>query len=150
MIFYIIDLILVFGFLAAMFLMTAFSGLLQGFLLHINLLNGLFLGFIVGILLYVNNRYAPIILDSDIHPAICLAVGIIVMLIAILIQRTNVGFWIFTVLMSLIWAGMFAFLTDVLTHDKIWVIVTFVFALPINVYSHIRSRHIRLSLTNSN
>ena len=86
-------------------------------------------------------------MDSEIHPAICIAIGIVVATAAILIQRTNVGFWIFAVIMSLVWAGMFAFLTEVITHDKIWVIVTFAFALPVNVFSHIRSRHYRLSLS---
>ena len=147
MILYVIELFLVFGFLILSFALTTFSGLLQGFLLHINLINGLFLGAISGSLIYCNNRYIDTFYDHDIHPAICFIAGICIMIAVVLLQKTKVGFWIFTIIMSIVWASVLAGITYLITKDWIWFSVVLGLGTLININSHLRARTLKLSFT---
>lgn len=138
---------LIVAILAIQILLVVFSGLLQGFLLHINLINGVFLGGIAGSTVYSNHRIVDIFSDKEVHIVICFIVGIIVMFAVILIQKTKVGFWIFAIIMSLVWAAIPAILTYAFTKSWVWFAVVQVLATIMNIFSHLRSRDMKLTLT---
>lgn len=133
--------------LGIQFLLVVFSGLLQGFLLHINLINGVFFGGIAGSIVYSNHRIVDIFSDKEVHIVICFIVGLIVMFGVIMIQKTKVGFWIFAIIMSLVWAAIPATLTYAFTKSWIWFAVVQVLATIMNIFSHLRSRNMTLTLS---
>lgn len=127
------------------------SSVFHGFLIKINIMNSAFLGFFVGIFLFVANRFidmeeVDIHMDFVVHPAICLLIGLAVFIITLLIQRTTVGFWIFAVFFSLGWAFLFAGLVYLKTKDLIWFWVLFGLGIIINMNSHFRARKYRIDI----
>jgi len=142
MLFYIIDLALCAAIILMSFLTSMISGLSQLFFFRIDFLNGLLFGGATGVAMYLNHRKYPLFpLDMDIHPAICVAVGIIVMIVVIRLQHTKVGFWIFTILMSIVWALIPTLLVLEMTNgDFIWGILVAVIAFLLNLASHLRTR----------
>ncbi len=132
---------------------TTFAGssLIQVFLLKINIVNSAFLGFFVGIFLFVANRFidmeeVDIHMDFVVHPAICLLIGLAVFIITLLIQRTTVGFWIFAIIFSLGWAFLLAGLIYLKTKDLTWFWILFGLGTIVNLNSHLRARKYRINI----
>lgn len=143
MLVYIVDLILTFAVLLIYFCLIMFTGALNVFLRHIHILNSATLGTMFGILMYMNYRTDFTVINVEIHPAICIVSGIVLLLATLWAQSTKVGFWIFAIIMSIVWAFIPALLTYAFTRDKIWTIVVAVVAVAINIFSHIQSRKAR-------
>ena len=112
------------------------------FLQRITLVNSLVIALTGGIALYLCNRvYEISLFSSQVHLVICLAVCVILFLLAYFIQKTTIGFWIFAVIFSLLWSFITA-LTVYILVTKNMVVVWGIFAVSfiINIASHKRSR----------
>lgn len=143
MLVYIVDLILTLGVMLIYFCLIMFTGVLDVFLKHIHILNSATLGTMFGILMYMNCRTEFTVINVEIHPAICIVAGIVLLLATLWAQSTKVGFWIFAIIMSIVWAVIPAMLTYAFTRNMIWTIVIAVVAVAINIFSHIQSRKAR-------
>jgi hypothetical protein len=111
------------------------------FLERITLVNSSCLAIAGGVTLYLCNRNFDAFFDFKVHPAICFVIALAIFGAAYFLQTTKVGFWIFAVLFSLVWAfalSLIAFLFA--TQDMIWIYVVFFLSFIINIGSHIRSR----------
>lgn len=111
------------------------------FLERITLVNSSCLAIAGGVTLYLCNRSFDAFFDFKIHPALCFVIALAIFGVAYFLQTTKVGFWIFAVLFSLVWAfalSLIAFLFA--TQDMIWIYVVFFLSFIINIGSHIRSR----------
>ena len=127
---------------------------IKAFLVQITLINSVLLGSLSGSILYCCNRYNDVVninlpFDKEIHPAICLAVGISICIVTALIRRTKVGFWIFAVIFSIGWSLLLALFIDLFLNDRIWFWTIFGIATVINFTSHIRSRNLRVDIAKS-
>lgn len=74
------------------------------------------------------------------HPAFCLLIGIAVFAGLCFLQNTSVGFWIIGVLLSAVWALIFAFFAYGFTEDIIWFYVVFGLAFVAMLLLHIKAR----------
>lgn len=114
----------------------------RAFLERITLVNSFVLAAAGGITLYLCNRNFDAFFSFKIHPAICLVIGIALFFLFYFIQTTKVGFWIFAVLFSTVWAFMTAVLLRlfITSMDMVWFWVVFGISFIINIGSHLRSR----------
>lgn len=111
------------------------------FLARINLINSGVVALLSGGYLYLGNRHIDAFYDGTVHPAICLGVAVVALLLCLFIQKTKVGFWIFAILFLLVWAfasGLIIYLF--VTKGMMWFWLTFVLAFIASISSHIRSR----------
>lgn len=72
-----------------------------------------------------------------VHPAICLIIAIVLLILLIWIQHTTIGFWILSVLCSLFWSFTFGFIAYIfLNEDMVWFYVVmglgFIFAMALH------------------
>lgn len=136
--------------LALLFVIAGCTGLLKLFLMRITLLNSLFFSvFTTSVLLMgrmdeLKDSYP---FEVPFNSFVCILIGIAIFVVCQLLQKTNVGFWIFAVIMSPLWAlimsGVSYFLSD---HNLIVFWVLLVVLTAINVYLHIRSKQYRFEL----
>lgn len=150
MIYYILDLIIV------LIILGLGIGLsfMKVFVLQINLINAAVLGSFSGVFLYIINRYTDVLgltfpFDFTIHPALCLIGGIVIFFLSALAQRTKIGFWIFAIVFSIGWALALAGIVYYFTKDWIWFWVTLVVAVIFNFIAHLRSRKLKVDVTQS-
>lgn len=119
--------------------------LIKAFLVHIDVINSIFLSISSVIYFYLGNRKFNAFYTLTIHPAICLLIGISIFVLTYLAQNTKIGFWIFAVLFSIAWSFLGAAIIFFITkNDMTWFWVVFGILLIINFSSHIRSRKIYL------
>ena len=99
---------------------------------HIILFDSIFFSVISGI---VCNKL------WNIHPAFCLLITIALFAFLFWVQNTRVGFWIIGVLLSIVWALVFAFLAYLLTNqDMIWGCVIGGIGFAVMMGLHIKAR----------
>lgn len=118
------------------------------FLARITLVDSLVIGLAGGISLYLCNRAFDVSLFStQVHPAICLAVAVVLFVIAFFLQKTTPGFWIFALVFSAIWSFLAALTVHMLITDNM-IVFWGVFAVSflMNIGSHKRSRDAELTL----
>ncbi|HCR73267.1 MAG TPA: hypothetical protein DIW26_02400 [Ruminococcus sp.] len=145
---YILDWLIVLAILA----ICLVCSFMKAFLLKINLINSGFLGSAAGASLYYANRYfnveneLGIPFDDVIHPAICIVAGVVVFGLTVLIQRTKIGFWIFSVVFSIGWALALSGIVYLFTKDIIWFWVILISSTIINFTSHLRARKLRIDV----
>lgn len=118
------------------------------FLARITLVDSLVIGLAGGISLYLCNRAFDVSLFStQVHPAICLAVAVVLFVIAFFLQKTTPGFWIFALVFSAIWSFLAALTVHMLITDNMIVFWgVFVVSFLMNIGSHKRSRNAELTL----
>jgi hypothetical protein len=115
------------------------------FLCRINFVNSCLLGIVAGVLLMIQNVF-----PFQAHPAIAFLVGVVVFVLTYFLQKTNVGFWVFAAVMSLVWAFLPArFLALLGLFDSApswpWFWVLLASFTVVNVGSHFRSRDSEIS-----
>lgn len=118
------------------------------FLAKISLIDSLVIGLAGGISLYLCNRAFDVSLFStQVHPAVCLAVAVILFVIAFFLQKTTPGFWIFALVFSAIWSFLAALTAHMLITDNM-IVFWGVFAVSflMNIGSHKRSRDAEFTL----
>jgi hypothetical protein len=77
----------------------------------------------------------------DVHPALCILIGIALYAGIYFLQRFMVGFWIISGALSLLWGYIFAMMAyDISHHDMIWTYVVFGLATLLIIGLHIRAR----------
>ena len=115
----------------------------KAFLERITLVNSFVLASALGIYAYLCNRHINAFFDFQIHQAICLVIGLAAFFLFYFIQTTRVGFWIFAVIFSIVWAFATAFVIQMFISqvDMVWFWVIFGPSFIINIGSHIRSRN---------
>lgn len=75
------------------------------------------------------------------HPALCLVAGLAVFAGMLFLQKTGFGFWIIGVLLSAVWAFIFAFFAYAFAgEDMIWFYVVMGLAFIGMLFLHIRAR----------
>lgn len=75
------------------------------------------------------------------HPALCLLVGVVVFAALLFLQNTRFGFWAIGLLMSAVWAFIFAFFAYIFAgEDMIWFYVVLGLAFIVMVGLHIKAR----------
>lgn len=132
--------------LALLFAVAGFTGLLKLFLMRITILNGIFFSVLITVILLFG-RMEETPYTVTLNPFVCILIGIGVYLICHLAQKTQVGFWIFAVIMSPIWAAILATISYFLSERNqivFWVLL--IVLTVINIYLHIRSRKYRFEL----
>ena len=78
---------------------------------------------------------------TQIHPALCLLIGIAVFAGLLFLQNTRFGFWIIGILLSAAWDFIFAFLAYAFSNgDMIWFYVVMGLACVIMLLLHIKAR----------
>lgn len=136
-----ISIFIEFGLLILLVVINLILLFTTAFLERITLVNSSCLAIAGGVTLYLCNRSFDAFFDFKVHPAICFVIALAIFGAAYFLQTTKVGFWIFAVLFSLVWAfalSLIAFLFA--TQDMIWIYVVFFLSFIINIGSHIRSR----------
>ncbi len=99
---------------------------------HIILFDSIALGIIAGVCC---NHFFTL------HPSLCLLVGIAVFVALLFLQHTRFGFWIIGMLMSAVWALIFAFFAYIFAgEDMIWFYVVLGLAFIVMVGLHIKAR----------
>ena len=127
------------GYLAAMgielilSLIICFIFMVVGlFLGHIILFDSIVLGIIAGVCC---GQFLTL------HPALCLVAGLAVFAGMLFLQKTGFGFWIIGVLLSAVWAFIFAFFAYAFAgEDIIWFYVVMGLAFIGMLFLHIRAR----------
>lgn len=120
------------GFEIILGLVISFILLVVGlFIGHIILFDSIALGIISGLCC---NHFLTL------HPAFCLLIGVEVFAGLLLLQKTAVGFWVIGVLLSAVWAFIFAFFAYIFTEDMIWFYVVGGIAFVVMLLLHIRAR----------
>lgn len=118
------------------------------FLARITLVDSLAIGLGGGIALYLCNRaYDVPFFSSQIHPAVCVGVVVLLFIASYFLQKTKPGFWIFAVIFSAAWSFVAALTVYVLIKQSMTVFwITFAVSMLMNIASHIRSRDAEFSL----
>lgn len=99
---------------------------------HIILFDSIALGFVAGVCCHH---------FLSIHPALCVVIGIAVILLLFWLQNTRAGFWIIGGLLSLAYAFVFAAFAYGLSHnDPVWGWVVFGIAFLIMGGLHLHAR----------
>ena len=150
MLFYILDLVIVLVILG----IGLGLSFMKAFLLYVNLINAAVLGSLSGVSMYIINRYTDVLgltfpFDFVIHPAFCIVFGIVIFFLAVLAQRTTIGFWIFAIVFSIGWALALSGIVYYFTKDWIWFGVTLAVSVVINISAHLRSRKLRVDVPES-
>jgi hypothetical protein len=77
----------------------------------------------------------------DVHPALCILIGIAIFVGLYFLQRSAVGFWIVGGALSLLWGFIFAMMAyDISNKDMIWTYVVFGLGTLMVIGLHIRAR----------
>jgi hypothetical protein len=77
----------------------------------------------------------------DVHPALCILIGIAIYAGLYFLQRSTVGFWIVSGALSLLWGFIFATIAYDISHkDMIWTYVVFGLGTLMVIGLHIRAR----------
>jgi hypothetical protein len=77
----------------------------------------------------------------DVHPALCIVIGIALYVGIYFLQRFTVGFWIISGALSLLWGFIFARMAYEISHkDMIWTYVVFGLGTLLIIGLHIRAR----------
>ena len=99
---------------------------------HIILFDSIVLGIITGVCCN---------LLLALHPALCLVTGLAVCAGLLFLQKTSFGFWIIGVILSAVWAFIFAFFAYIFAgEDMIWFYVVMGLAFIGMLFLHIRAR----------
>lgn len=78
---------------------------------------------------------------ASVHPALCLLIGLAVFAGLVFLQSTRFGFWIIGVLLSAVWAFVFAFFAYAFTgEDMVWFYVVLGLAFLLMLWLHIKAR----------
>lgn len=99
---------------------------------HIILFDSIALGIIAGVC--CNHFF-------ELHPALCLLIGVAVFVLLLFLQNTRFGFWVIGVLLSAVWAvifGLFAFLIS--NADQVWFYVVCGLSFVVMLLLHIKAR----------
>ena len=115
-------------------------GLTNAFLNRITMLNSFVFAVAVGVLLYQSNRKFDAFFDFKINPIICVVIGIVIFNLVFFIHHTKVGFWIFTILFSIVWGYIAGWLIFTIEYNFIWFIVAFIIAFAGCIKLHLRAR----------
>ncbi len=103
------------------------------FIRHIIIFDSIIFGIISGVCC---KSFFPI------HPAFCLLIGLAVTGGMLFLQNTRFGFWIIGVLLSLVWAFIFAFLAyTLLGEDMVWFYVVLGLAFACMMLLHIKAKN---------
>jgi hypothetical protein len=77
----------------------------------------------------------------NVHPALCILIGIALCIGLYFLQRTTAGFWIIGGALSLLWGFIFSMIAYELSHqDMIWRYVVFGLGTLLMIGLHIRAR----------
>lgn len=77
----------------------------------------------------------------NVHPAIALVIGIGIFILSYIIQHTKVGMWTLGIIMSFLWAVIFAVIAhDIPGSDMVWTHVTFLISFILVIGLHIYAR----------
>lgn len=107
------------------------------FVTEITVVNSILLGVASGLISYQWNRGFDAFFSFQIHPAICLVIGIAVFILMRKIQETLVGFWICAILFSIIWALILSSIVYMFFKiDMVWYWVIFGLSLIANIKIH--------------
>lgn len=99
---------------------------------HIILFDSIALGIVSGVCCHA---------FAAIHPALCLLIGLAVFGGLLFLQGTRFGFWIIGVVLSAVWAFVFAFLAYAFAgEDMVWFYVVLGLAFAMMLWLHIRAR----------
>lgn len=78
---------------------------------------------------------------TSIHPAICLVIGIVIFFLLLVLQMTNVGFWVIGGLFTLFYSTVAGIMSYLHTGgDIVWIIVTFCISFFIIACLHLLAR----------
>lgn len=119
------------------------------FLQHINWLDSGALAIATYLIVYCANRfydlksYISFGFEGQPHIVFCIIPAICIMILTLFIQTTKVGFWIFTVIFSVLWALALAGIVYWFSHDKIWFFTILICSVIVNFISHLSSRTFR-------
>ena len=121
------------GVILVLGLIIGFISMVIGlFVGHIILFDSIALGIIAGVCC---NHFLTL------HPALCLLVGIAVCGLFLFLQNTSFGFWIIGILLSAVWAVIFAIISLIFSGGvMIWFLVVLGIAFVIMLLLHIRAR----------
>ena len=115
------------------------------YVMYVQMLDSIALGGGAGYLLYCNHRKIDTFFDNDIHIAICVIIGLAIMIAVYWAEGTKIGFWIFLVLMSIAWAAVPTYIVYYLHEFNLewyWLLLSFAPCLILNITAHlISSRH---------
>lgn len=75
-----------------------------------------------------------------IHPAFAFLIGLGTFLVLLWLQQTKVGFWIISIIMSLIWGFIFSIIAYFITSDEIWVYVVWGVGFFVVIGLHLSAR----------
>lgn len=119
------------------------------FLQHINWLDSGALAIATYLIIYCANRfydlksYISFGFEAQPHIVFCIIAAIGIMVLTLFLQTTKIGFWIFTVIFSILWALALAGIIYWFSHDKIWFVAIFICSTIVNFLSHLSSRTLR-------
>ena len=117
------------------------------------------IGLVIGLVLMVIGRFFGniILFDSislaagaglacrflaDIHPAICLVIGLALLVFLFWLQNTAVGFWIIGGILSLFWAFVFGFLAYAFSgEDMVWFYVVMGLGFLLMAGLHLKAKN---------
>lgn len=137
-----------FGILALVLITFIIYRSFANYIMYVQMLDSIGLGGGIGYLLYCNHRKIDTFFDYDIHIAICVIVGLAIMIAAYWIQGTRIGFWTFLVIMSIAWACVptyFVWRLHEFQLEWYWLLTAFVPCLILNVVAHLISNRHRIT-----
>lgn len=115
-------------------------GLSYSFLFRLTLFNSIVVATGCGILLFLCNRGIDAFFDFKVNPIICIVVGIAVYKLVFFIHHTKVGFWILSIIFSIIWGFIATSIVCSLEPNLLWHIVAFIIAFACCIKLHMRAR----------
>lgn len=144
MIFALVDIVITLAILAVSLLLLLGTGVFAGFFMYMHLVNSVVFGAFGGCAIYV---IPALYMNYQTHPAICIIGGFAIFGISYWLQTTKIGFWIISIIMSILYAAIPTYLVYYFKHDMIWTICVAIGCLIFNVTASIRSRSVRESTT---
>lgn len=148
MLFSLAELALLIGILALVLTTFIIYRSFANYIMYVQMLDSIGLGGGIGYLLYCNHRKIDTFFDYDIHIAICIAVGLVIMIATYWAQGTKIGFWVFLVIMSIAWASIPTYLVYYFNEFELewyWLLIAFVPCLLLNVVAHLISKRHRIT-----
>lgn len=118
------------------------------FLMRIDVVNSACISIFCGVYLYLGNRHIDAFYNGTVHPALCLIIGIAILLFTLFLQKTKVGFWIFAVIFSIVWAFVSGLLIYILVAPNMtyfWIVS--ILAFIASIAAHKRAKDFTLSET---
>jgi len=117
-------------------------GLSYSFLYRLTLFNSIVVATGCGILLFLCNRKIDAFFNFKVNPIICIIVGIAVYKLVFFIHHTKIGFWILSIIFSIIWGFIAAWIVWTLEYKISWFAVAFVIAFASCIKLHMRAREL--------